>query len=228
MVAGKSLLGWAADLALESLSKGLVGRAVVSTDDAEIAREAVRLGLEPPFLRPLSLAGDDSPIWKTVRHVLRQCGPDRWDAVLLLQPSSPGATVGDVAAAIDRLTPGHDCVISVRHVRSHPWQICSLGDQDRIRWLPETTESKTVSDPARAFVQRKYMPQFYERNGAIYLCRSYLPLMESRLVNEKARALVMPEERSIMIDWPDDLTIAEAKLRILTAGASRREAATVG
>ncbi len=65
---GRPLLAWTADVAVQGVSEGLWERAVLSTDTEEIATLGRSHGLETPFLRPKSLAGDKSPVWKTVRH----------------------------------------------------------------------------------------------------------------------------------------------------------------
>src|SRR5712692_2677503 len=48
----------------------LVSRVVVTTDSREIARAARKAGAEVPFMRPATLARDDTPTLDAVRHAL--------------------------------------------------------------------------------------------------------------------------------------------------------------
>ena len=65
---GKTLL----QRAIESCqSTDRIGRVIVSTDSEEIAEAALSLGAEVPFLRPLELAGDESPELNSWKHALR-------------------------------------------------------------------------------------------------------------------------------------------------------------
>ena len=58
MIAGKPLIGWTIEAALESK---VFSRVVVSTDSWEIAVLAAQFGAEVPFMRPEELARDDNP-----------------------------------------------------------------------------------------------------------------------------------------------------------------------
>jgi len=65
MAGGKPLLAWAI-LAAQKAKR--VGRVLVSTDDLEIADAAKSFGVEVPWLRPASLARDDSSTLDVVIH----------------------------------------------------------------------------------------------------------------------------------------------------------------
>ena len=58
ILCGKSLLGSAVD------------RLMVSTDSPEIAEIAKRYGADVPFLRPASLAADDTPMLPVLQHAI--------------------------------------------------------------------------------------------------------------------------------------------------------------
>src|SRR5688572_26196816 len=103
-VGGVSLTGRAVQVGLAFLSeRALWGQMFVDTDATDIAAEGIRWGAEVPFLRPPELAADATPMADNVLHAV-----DRFaalgrvhDVVVLLQPTSPLRTAGDVVACWD-------------------------------------------------------------------------------------------------------------------------------
>ena len=88
LVGGRPLLAYTADAVKGSAR---LTRTIVSTDDARIADSARSLGLDVPFLRPSSLAADDTPMLPVLQHAVDTLKSDgfRADIVVLLQPTSP-------------------------------------------------------------------------------------------------------------------------------------------
>ena len=77
-----------------------VDRCVVSTDCEEIASVARQHGGCVPFLRPAELAQDDTPMIPVLQHALRemeQRDAQRYETILLLDPTSPGRLPVDIA-----------------------------------------------------------------------------------------------------------------------------------
>ncbi len=112
---GCPLIKWTIDAA----SKSSLSRVVVSTENQEIAETCRSLGAEVPFVRPDSLASDDAQSIDVVLHALEAL-VEQFDAVMLLQPTSPFRTHDDINLA---LTMNHDgaSVISVVPVDgTHP------------------------------------------------------------------------------------------------------------
>lgn len=194
---GVPLIGWTIRVALESK----LDLVMVSTDDTEIADVSKRFGAEVPFLRPQNLALDLSLTIDTVLHALKNINGE-FNAVMLLQPTSPFRLASDINDALDLLV---DCssVISVVPVEgNHP---------ARMKYI----ESGFLKDPTFAEstenIPRQNLPPLFIRNGAIYL--STLDALESRsFKGPKSRPLIMSRERSLNIDSPFDLKLARAML----------------
>src|SRR2546430_17438185 len=76
LLCGRPLLAYTADAVKGSTR---ITRAIVSTDDERLAACARSLGLEVPFMRPASLAGDDTPMLprSEERRVGKECR-SRW------------------------------------------------------------------------------------------------------------------------------------------------------
>ena len=116
LLAGRSLLAYTAAAALGSRR---LTRTVLSTDDPAIAAAGRALGLGVPFMRPASLAADDTPMLPVLVHAAEEARRDGFtaDIVVLLQPTSPLRTSAHVDAALELLeSSGADSVVSVVEV----------------------------------------------------------------------------------------------------------------
>lgn len=194
---GLPLIQWTVQAALGSS----LTRVVVSTDSEEIATVSQSLGAEVPFTRPIELASDSTLSIDVVLHALDALG-EEFDAVMLLQPTSPFRTASDIDAAINTID-GASSVISVVPVDgTHP---------ARMKFI----ESGLLIDPPFAEttenMPRQELRPMFIRNGAIYLTRT--PEIRNRTFKGSlSRALVMSKERSINIDSFFELAIARATL----------------
>jgi N-acylneuraminate cytidylyltransferase len=99
-LAGKPLVEWTIAAALGSRR---VARALVSTDDPEMADLARNAGAEVPFLRPPDLATDTADSVGVARHALEFLAGrgEFYDAIALLQPTSPLRTSAHIDAAVE-------------------------------------------------------------------------------------------------------------------------------
>ena len=196
---GEPLLAWTARPALASQ----LTQVVLSTDDDEIAAVGRRLGLEVPFMRPSHLATASARSIDTVIHALDVLDAS-FDAVMLLQPTSPFRSIEDINGSIDLLERSDgDSVISVCDVGGHhPARMKTI--EDGVLLDPPFTEDEEGQP-------RQELQQFFIRNGAIYLTRSDV-IRDRSLKGSRSLAWVMPEARSINIDEPHDLLVARSYL----------------
>lgn len=137
----------------------------VSTDDAEIIKCVEEYGLHVPFVRPAELATDKSGTYEVLLHALdyyesRGC---HYDAVLLLQNTSPFRTIDHVKDALQLYRSDIDMVVSVSKSKTNPYYNCF--EEDAKGFLIKTMEKTT-------FVRRQDAPITYEYNGAIYVINS--------------------------------------------------------
>ena len=161
---GKPLLAYTAE---SSLSATRLSRVVLSTEDEEIARVGLELGLDVPFLRPVDLAGDETPTYPVVLHALRELEMigDRFDAVCLLQPTNPLRKAADIDECIELLErTGADSVFTVRRVPDeyNPKWVYWREAGDRMRL--STGESLPIP-------RRQELPPAYHRDGSVYVSR---------------------------------------------------------
>ncbi len=152
-LAGKPLVAWSIDAALACPA---LATTVVSTDSAEIAAVAVRYGARAPFLRPAALAQDASTSADAALHALDWLSEhgEEYDAVMLLEPTSPLRAGSDLAGVAQRLAErwhDADAVVTVGRVHLEqpeimkcfgadgllsPWLESAAGQAREPAWFP--------------------------------------------------------------------------------------------
>lgn len=203
-IGGRSLVGWAV---LAGLEAEFVNEVVVSSEDGEILREAVRCGARP-LERPEDLATDEASTDSVLVHAMNVMG---WkhDLVVLLQATVPVRPRGLVDAAIRRLEEtGADSLFTgeplhfvwKRVARSRHSGELVLGPlrQDNCLGRRIRRQEFTAAD------------ERWREDGAVFVTRSKL-LAETR-ARLGGRIEVLPNARTVDIDTEDHLRVAEALL----------------
>jgi CMP-N,N'-diacetyllegionaminic acid synthase len=197
---GRPLLAYTADCVLGAVHPL---RAVLSTEDDEIAGLGRRLGLEVPFRRPVELAGDEATSLEVLQHALVCLHADEGyspEWVVLLQPTSPLRTAAHLDAALDLLmSGGFDSLVSLTLMRQNPAWAYRVSDG-----LAEPVERDR---PGR----RQELPEYYYPNGAIYATSPML-LAADRILGDRCAAFVMEPRESVDVDDAWDMAVAEAGL----------------
>ncbi len=198
---GKPLIAWTIEAALNAR---LIDRVVISTDGEDIAVVAKNYGAEVPFMRPAELAGDDSPHIDTIIHALNvlQAQQDyRPDYVMLLQPTSPFRTDADIdGAAQVAMEKDAAAVLSVCPAPVHPFFLKTISVSNGTL--------ADFSDKPDGYLPRQALQDVYALNGAIYLVKSNIILAGNTWSDVDALPYIMPENRSLDIDTPWDLHLA--------------------
>ena len=200
---GRPLLGYTADAALASRR---ITRALLSTDDPEIAEVGRQCGLDVPFLRPIDLAQDHTPTLPVVKHAVEwvEQEGDGYDAICLLQPTSPLRRTSDIDSAIEMLERSDaDSVVSVSPIphRYNPhWAY--VEQQDGALRL-STGEEEPIP-------RRQDLPRAFYRDGSIYVVRRDVLMQRNSLYGTKVLGHVVDESRSVNIDDSADLERAVA------------------
>lgn len=196
---GRPLIDYTIKAALEIAD---VERVILSTDSDEIAETARQCGLEVPYRRPAALATDTAGSREVILDVMDWADRQglEYDAVVLLQPTSPLRTAGDIAGAMALYDEADaDMVVSVAEARSNPYYNCFETDDDGYLH---------VSKGDGLYTRRQDVPAAYEYNGAVYVIRPESIRKMAMGAFPRRVPYVMPAERSVDIDAPVDLLIA--------------------
>ncbi len=172
---------------------------IVSTDDVEIQQVAQRYGGNVPYLRAASLATDAANIVDVVVDILAH-SVRTYEYLLLLQPTTPLRSSEDITTSLNlAFTEQAENVCSFTRVETyHPHYLYYLHGQQVNPVLPTAPG-----------MPRQKFPEVVWRNGAIYLIRQSVFQKLRRWVTPACIPYLMPPERSINIDTPTDLAMAE-------------------
>jgi CMP-N,N'-diacetyllegionaminic acid synthase len=102
--AGRPLIHWTMLAALDC--KDLITHIVVTTNDSSILEMHEQFPEIEFIKRPHSLAADETSTYDVVEHVMQQ-QLEKFDAILLLQPTSPLRTSKHLREAITAYSRGH-------------------------------------------------------------------------------------------------------------------------
>lgn len=197
--AGKPMIGYAIDAARDA---GCFEHIVVSTDDDEIAAVAQRLGAEVPFRRPAELANDHAATAPVIAHAIDQAHRVGWTVhqVCCIYPGVPLLRAQDLRDALALLEEGlSDFVFPVLRFESAPQRAMQRDAKGRMAPMyPEFTMTRTQDlEPA------------YHDAGQFYW--GTVPgWLSGRSAHAGGRSIVLPAERAVDIDTPEDWARAEA------------------
>lgn len=198
-VAGRPLVALAADAAAAVPE---IDRRVVSTDHPEIVRVAREAGLDAPFMRPDSIAGDRIGDWDVLSHALQATEAAdgvRYDIVVMLQPTSPLRRPADVSGTIRMLVDGrYDAVWSVSETdsKAHPLKQLAVRDGLLDYWDPRGVQ----------IIARQQLEPVYHRNGVAYAITRECLLEQKTIKGTRTGAYVVPGEHvSIDTEWDIEL-----------------------
>ena len=200
---GKPLLAYTIEASLRSK---FVKRTVLSTDSKEIADVGRKYGAEIPFLRPKSLAKDDTPALPVIKHTLEKLKNKGYEPeiILVLMPTCPLRTSKHIDEALEKIinTPDADSIVSIMSVphNFNPYSIYKdLRGEFLTPFLP-WDERKNL---------RALKPEFYARNGAIYAFTRKCFYNKNSMFGEKILYYLMEERESLDIDTIYDFELAE-------------------
>jgi CMP-N,N'-diacetyllegionaminic acid synthase len=201
-VGGRPLIAWSIEIGLNLLESRVIRRCIVSTDDQEIAKVASAYGGDVPFMRPSEAATDDAKALAYVEHALDtlQQNNETYDAVMLLQPTSPLRDANALARAIGRFKAGSsDSMISC-YQEDYINELVMYDDQGDGTLKPR-------SELHNKGVRRQEHGPTMVRNGALYITRVSYLRETGQLVCDRPMLLEMSKMDSIAIDTPDDLEL---------------------
>ena len=198
IVGGKPLIFYTID---EAIASSRVTHVAVTTDDSDIVSLAEEIGILV-IQRPSDIAGDTSPVIDAVRHALeelRQKQQLEFDAIVLLQPTSPLRSAEDIDNVISLFFEGElNPVCSVYQCDdNHPARMYTIENGKLASLMPELSS-----------VRRQDLPPVYHRNGVAYVF-GQREVESGEIISSYMTPYVMPIESAINIDNELDFALLE-------------------
>jgi len=191
----------------ESLQSKGIDRTIVSTDDEEIALLARELGADVPFLRPKSLALDDTPDYPVIEHCLRFLENEQHHLpsfMVYLRPTMPLRTsilIDKVINEIQRLDDA-DGIRTVRRPPYPPYWMKKIDDDNLIHPFEENIQEFTR-------MRRQDLPPVHICDGYVDIARVSSILDQKQFPPEQSYAFLNEDIPFVDIDTKEDLNYCE-------------------
>lgn len=198
---GKPLVAYSIEAAIKS---NVFDYIIVSTNSEKYAQISKKFGAHVPFLRSSENSTDTASPWNVCIEVLNSL-KEKFDIVVLLQPTSPLRTSKNIKEALDLFFEKNaDVVTSVTKV-PHP-----------LEWYNHLPESQSLYNFEKHENKNKRRQDFkpaYKMNGAIYIFKSGLLETDFDLCCKNSYAYIMDEEKSVDIDSELDFITTESIIK---------------
>jgi CMP-N-acetylneuraminic acid synthetase len=179
-------------------------RLVISTDSAEIQADALSYGVEVPFTRPAELATDTASSIDVIAHAMAWIEgntDENYDAVMLLEPSSPLTRALDYDNAVKiMIKQDANVVLGMRETAINSSFVGPMDGSGRITPIVDQLKG-------RQNIRRQDMSPEYTMNGGFYLFKWDFFKQHKAIYHdrEKTFGYVMDPYYSIEIDEMIDL-----------------------
>lgn len=178
---------------------------VVSTDDPEIASVARQYGAIVPFMRPESLAGDETPKWHVFRHLVSRWETEqhtRVDMLVDLDVSVPLRRSDDITRCVQALRKGTaDVVVTAFKPHRNPY--FNMVEQRACGHYG------IVKPPLEPIHNRDQSPAVYGLSPAVYAIRRKALDRAEHWSKTTMDIVLIPRARAWDIDDEMDLRIVE-------------------
>lgn len=197
---GKPLIGYSIEMAQKCSLINTICVSTNSTDCIEIAKNTYQLNV--PFVRPENLSLDTTPSHDVLIHAIEfyENQGQFFDAIVLLQPTSPYREVKFIQESIETFMNSNHCdmVVSVNETQFNPYyNLYNESDGYIHRSIPSN------------FTRRQDCPITYVVNGSIYVISTTAIKKQPLHQFEKVKKYVIPEKYGLDLDTLEDWKKAE-------------------
>jgi N-acylneuraminate cytidylyltransferase len=200
---GKPMIHWSIHAARES---ACFDRIVVSTDDEEVAAQAVAAGAEAPFRRPAELADDRTPTLPVIAHALRWLGEQGINPrfACCIYATAPFIEATDLRAAFDKLAQDDaNYVFTAASFAFPPARSLRLDDAGfAVPAFPEYIASRSQD-----------LPEMFHDAGQFYWGKAQAFLEERPIFSRGSLPFMLPRSRVQDIDTQEDWDQAQLLFR---------------
>lgn len=208
VLCGKPLIQWPI---ISALGANAVDRVIVSTDDPAIAACARAAGAEVPFMRPPELATDTASSMDVVRHALAEvmAAGQRYDYLVLLEPTSPLTESADIQRALSTLHRAReraDAIVGVSRIEAaHPEYAVRRTQLGLLR---------PYNAPDFGSLRRRQeIEELHFLEGSLYITAVDSFLRKGTFYHERTMGYEVPRWKSFEIDEWVDFVCVEALMQ---------------
>ena len=197
-VAGKPLLVWSIEHALQSTQ---IHSVWVTSDSTEILEIARKHGAQP-ILRPDDISGDEATSEDAWIHALSQIRNSiDVDLVVCLQPTSPVRGPNDLDEAIEKYyMENFDSLLSVTQIEDHfEWRMSEVG-------------AKPINYDYHNRKRRQDIEVKFLENGSFYIVSPDILVENKNRLGGRIGFYEQEKYKMYQIDNPSDVTLCEAIL----------------
>lgn len=199
-LAEKPLIAWTIEASLDSK---YITKTIVSSDSDEILEVAKNYGSDI-LKRPDELATDTSSSEVVIKHTLESM-EEKFDYVVLLQPTSPLRDTNDIDNAFKKLFSSD--VTALISVCEYDNKILKAFKENGIGYI------EGISNNTYPFMRRQDLPKTYMSNGAIYIIKVDEFLRNNSFYTDKTISFIMDKLKSLDIDTEEDLKKVETIIK---------------
>ena len=198
----KPLIYWSIKLGLKVKS---IRNLIVSSDSDKIIKISKKYGAEVFFKRPKILSLSNSPEWKVWQHALSFMEKNKqveYKGLVVLPPTSPLRNDQDVKRAINLFEKKEcDVVIAVRRAERNPYfNMVEESDKGFLKISKKLNKN---------IFRRQDAPTVFDMTTTIFIIDTNFLKKKENIFQGRIKYIEVPYERSIDIDTPQDLFIAE-------------------
>jgi N-acylneuraminate cytidylyltransferase len=188
---------------MASLNSKLINKTVVSTDNSQIAKTALKFGAEV-ISRPKRLATDTTPLEPVIEHVLTSLQDNQKyipDVIVILQNTSPLRTAKHIDESLTLMKKGnYDSILSGFSIHTFLWK------QSKNTIVPMDYNPKKRPN-------RQNMNEQLFENGAIFATKIKNFIESKCRISGKIGFYTMSLENSYNVDSQNDLKLIRTFLK---------------
>jgi N-acylneuraminate cytidylyltransferase len=206
LLGGHSLLAWSIAACLRSPS---IDRVIVSTDSADYAALAIKLGAEAPFLRPAEISGDRSTDYDFIVHALDWLAAEGQepDYLVHIRPTTPlrDPALIDAAVKAFRATTKATALRSVHEMSESAYKTFELAEGGQLKRLgADNTELDSANNARQQF------PSTYQANGYVDVLSSAFIRKSGLMHGDHVMPFITPSV--VEVDTLDDFDHLEFQI----------------
>jgi CMP-N-acetylneuraminic acid synthetase len=194
IIDGKPLFQYSIDVAKKSK---YIDKIFFSTDSEEWLEYAHKIGCEKNGLRPEYLSDDKSRIIDAIMYEIETSNFAQYDAIVLLQPTSPYRTVEMLDKAIEEYFKTETSLITIVEAEEQPIFMRKMVDGKLAKIIESSSD-----------IRSQDFDKIYRIIGNIYI-NNIKNLTRDTVLNENEIGFIIDKEFAIDIDTVEDLEYAK-------------------